>query len=198
MFSSYLDPPSGTLQPSEFKLEGDNYDMTPLNIDNDIGRGMILYTHKSLQARWRWRQWLRNMSDMSGRPLLMSGRELRPCRTFCPAGFNTPKMPDKENKNDHWYLPVINWEKSLTWAQNVRQSAQGLPDILSGTPEIIFAITVKTAFSENIFLKIKLNENDDLLVGLLYRSDSGAEENNTLVRELLIDLKPPLWDSAIN
>ena len=31
--------------------------------------------------------------------------------------------------------------KSLTGAQNVRQSAEGLPDLLSGTPKIIFAIT---------------------------------------------------------
>ena len=32
--------------------------------------------------------------------------------------------------------------KCLTAAQNVRLSAAGLPDILSDTPEIIFAITV--------------------------------------------------------
>ena len=79
---------------------------------------------------------------MSGRLMLMSSRELRPCRTFCPAEFNTHKMSDKENKNDQLYLPVINWGKCLTAAQNVRQGAEGLPDILSGTPEIIFAITV--------------------------------------------------------
>ena len=27
--------------------------------------------------------------------------------------FNTHKPSHKENKNDHWYLPVINWEKCL-------------------------------------------------------------------------------------
>ncbi len=37
-------------------------------------------------------------------------------------------------------MPVINWEKCLTATQNVRQSAEGLPDILSGTSEIIFPI----------------------------------------------------------
>ena len=47
------------------------------------------------------------MPDMSSRLLLMSGRELRPCRTFCPAGFNKHKMPYKVNKNDQWYLPGI-------------------------------------------------------------------------------------------
>ncbi len=90
-------------------------------------------------------QWSRNMPDMpdmSGRLLLMSGRELIPCRTFCPAGFNTHKMSERKNKNDHCYEPVINWEKCLAGAQNVRQSAEGLLDILSGTPKIIFAITV--------------------------------------------------------
>ena len=81
------------------------------------------------------------MPDMSGRLLLMSGRELRLCQTFCPAGLNTHKMFDKEYENNHCYLAVINWEECLTGAQNVRQSAEGLPDILSGTPEIIFATT---------------------------------------------------------
>ncbi len=79
------------------------------------------------------------------RLLLMSGREVRLCRTFCPAWFNTHKMFDKENKNGYWYLPVINWGKCLTGAQNVRQGTEGLPDILSGIPEIIFAITVDNA-----------------------------------------------------
>ncbi len=87
-----------------------------------------------------------NMPDMSGRLLLMSNRELRHCRTFCPAVFNTHKMSDKENENDHWYLPVINWEKCLTGVQNVRQSARGLRDRMSGTPEIIFAISESGIF----------------------------------------------------
>ena len=72
------------------------------------------------------------MPDMSGRLLLMSGRRHRPCRTFCPAGFNAHK--------------VINWGKCPTGAQNVRQGAEGLPDILSGMPEIIFAITATKDF----------------------------------------------------
>ncbi len=33
-----------------------------------------------------------DIPDMSGRLLLMSDRELKHCRTFCPAGFNTQKM----------------------------------------------------------------------------------------------------------
>ncbi len=52
------------------------------------------------------------MLDMPGRLLWMSGRELRFCRTFCLVGFNTHRMSDKETKNDHCYLRVINWEKN--------------------------------------------------------------------------------------
>ncbi len=98
-----------------------------------------------------------DMLDMSGRLLLMSGRELRPCRTFCPAGFNKHKMSDKENKNDHWYLPYINWQKCLTGAKNVWQTTEGLPDILSGTPKIIFAITVKSSSKFAIFKRLKID-----------------------------------------
>ncbi len=32
-------------------------------------------------------------------------------------------------------------QKCMAWAQNVQQSAEGLPDILSGTPQIFFMIT---------------------------------------------------------
>ncbi len=75
---------------------------------------------------------------MSCRLLLISGREVRPCLTLCPAGFNfkinTHKLSYKENKNDHWYLPVLNWEKYLTGTQNVQQTAEGMLDIWSGTP----------------------------------------------------------------
>ncbi len=51
------------------------------------------------------------------------------------------KMSDKGNKNCYGYLPVSNWGKCLTGAQNVPQGTKGLLDILSGMPEIIFAIT---------------------------------------------------------
>ena len=39
------------LNPAEFTMEWcADYDMFSVNIDNDIGRGMILYVHKSLSA----------------------------------------------------------------------------------------------------------------------------------------------------
>ncbi len=34
-------------------------------------------------------------------------------------------------------------------------------------------VKMKTQFEENVFAEIKLNNNDSLLVGLIYRSDSG-------------------------
>ena len=68
-----------------------------------------------------------DMPDMSGRVLLMSGKGLRPCRTFCPAGFNICQLSPEKNV----------WHGD----QNVRQSSEDLPDILSGRPEIIFART---------------------------------------------------------
>ncbi|CAG2196936.1 unnamed protein product [Mytilus edulis] len=44
-------------------------------------------------------------------------------------------------------------------------------------------ITMKTEFQENIFIKVKLNQNDKLLVGLIYRtpSNSSKEYNDKLV-----------------
>ncbi len=75
----------------------------------------------------------RNMPDMSGRVLLMSGKGLWPCRTFCPAGFNICRL----------------WIEKNDWHgdQNVRQSFEDLPDILSGRPEIIFARTASSPFA---------------------------------------------------
>ncbi len=37
-------------------------------------------------------------------------------------------------------------------------------------------------FNENIFVKIRLNEKDNFLVGLFYRSESGTGENNEIMR----------------
>ncbi len=68
---------------------------------------------------------LRTWQYMESKP---SSRGVRPCRKSCPVGSNTHKI----------------WEKFLTGAQNVRQSAEGLSDILPGVPEIIFAITAMT------------------------------------------------------
>ncbi len=68
-------------------------------------------------------QWSRNMPDMSDRLVLMSDRELRPCRTLCPAGFNTHKISHKEIKKDHWHLQVINWEN--VW-QVLKMSSRAL------------------------------------------------------------------------
>ena len=74
------------------------------------------------------------------------------CRTFpedfcwCPAespGFNTYGMFDRENKNDHWYLPSIGknfWQGLKMSTERWRLAA--MLDILSSKLEIIFRITV--------------------------------------------------------
>jgi hypothetical protein len=46
-----------------------------------------------------------------------------------------------------------------------------------------------TKFEENIFIQIDLSKNEKLLVGLIYRSDSGTEENNTRLCQLISEAK---------
>ncbi len=46
-------------------------------------------------------------------------------------------------------------------------------------------VKMKTEFEESVFAKIRLNNNDNLLVGLIYRSDSGTAENNRKLRTLI-------------
>ncbi len=57
-------------------------------IDRAKTNGLVLYDSFELISN---NQWSRNMPDMSGRLLLMSDRELTPCRTFCPARSNKHK-----------------------------------------------------------------------------------------------------------
>ncbi len=86
---------------SEFKISdiGD-YDLLSTNLDKEIGRGMILYTHSHLEAK---------------------------------------------------------------------------------------QVKMKTQFEENIFARIKLNNTDNLMVGLIYRSDSGSPINNSHLRDLITE-----------
>ncbi|KAG1701354.1 Ribosome biogenesis protein bop1-B [Nymphon striatum] len=52
-------------------------------------------------------------------------------------------------------------------------------------------VVVKTKFQEELFIEIKLNNNDTLLVGLIYRSptlDRGSVENNELLNELINEM----------
>ncbi len=46
-------------------------------------------------------------------------------------------------------------------------------------------VIMNTRFAENIFVDIKLTSEDSLLVGLIYRSDSGTDENNDNLRSLI-------------
>ncbi len=93
---------------------------------------------KVLQWHMPHEQWSWNMPDMSCRLLLMSGREVRPCQTFCPAVSIHIKCPTRKTRMTTDIYQSSNGKKCLTWAQNVQQSTEGLPYILFGTPEIIF------------------------------------------------------------
>ena len=89
------------LNPAEFSIDSEgNYNQFSVNIENDIGRGMILYGHKSLNAK-----------------------------------------------------------------------------------EVI----MDTKYEEYILVKVKLNNQDNLLVGLIYRSPSGSgeSENNANLLKLI-------------
>ena len=80
------------LNPAEFIMEWCvDYDMFSVNIDNDIGRGMLLYVHKSLSAT---------------------------------------------------------------------------------------EVKLDIEYEENVFVKIRTSNSESLLVGLIYRSDSGTDDNN--------------------
>ncbi len=89
------------LNDAEFNLDAvGDYDITPVNISNKTGRGMLLYTAKDLKAK---------------------------------------------------------------------------------------EVLMDSDFSENIFVKIELNTEDSLLVGLVYRSDAGTDENNCKLRSLITE-----------
>ncbi len=94
-------PKFSRYKPRESELKVDDigeYDIFSRNLDKDIGRGMLLYVHKHLEAK---------------------------------------------------------------------------------------EVKMKTNFEESVFVKIKLNNNDNLLVGLIYRSDSGSADNNRNLRRLI-------------
>ena len=44
---------------------------------------------------------------------------------------------------------------------------------------------MKIDFQESVFVEINLNDRDKLLVGCIYRSDNGTEENNNNLRSLI-------------
>ena len=44
---------------------------------------------------------------------------------------------------------------------------------------------MKSDYEESIFIQINLNRRDKLLVGCLYRSESGTEDNNSNLRKLI-------------
>jgi hypothetical protein len=48
-------------------------------------------------------------------------------------------------------------------------------------------IKMETIFQENLSVRIRTNVRDEMLIGLIYRSDSGTEENNIALREIIME-----------
>ena len=46
-------------------------------------------------------------------------------------------------------------------------------------------IEIPICFNENLFLEIAINSKEKLLIGLVYRSDSGSDSNNDNLNELI-------------
>ena len=46
-------------------------------------------------------------------------------------------------------------------------------------------VEMQTEFQESMFAEIKLNNRDKLLVGCIYRSESGSEDNNMKLRVVI-------------
>ena len=44
---------------------------------------------------------------------------------------------------------------------------------------------MKTNYEETIFVELKINQRDRLLIGCFYRSDSGTEANNSNLRNMI-------------
>ena len=99
------------ITPAEFTfIESENYDLHHINLDNDIGRGMILLTDKRLAAK---------------------------------------------------------------------------------------EVKINNEFEENLFVEIKLNNSDLLLVGIIYRSESGTPENNELLLKTLDNVNSNKYSHAL-
>ncbi|KAK3086529.1 hypothetical protein FSP39_019677 [Pinctada imbricata] len=48
-------------------------------------------------------------------------------------------------------------------------------------------IKMDTPFEENLFVNININIHDKMLVGIIYRSESGSDENNSLLNDLITE-----------
>ena len=74
----------------------------------------------------------------------MYGREFKHCQTFCPAVVNVEEMSGTEKSINYpaesFLFAGDQVAKCLAGNQNAGQITECLPDILSGTPEIILAI----------------------------------------------------------
>lgn len=92
------------------------------------------------------------------------------------------------------YLPNVS-EYKMEWCNEYNLLSLNL-DNNQGRGLILYVhqslnaeeVKLETEFEENLFIKIKVNNSDSLLVGLIYRSPSeNTEEKHTKLRELLTE-----------
>ena len=58
-------------------------------------------------------------------------------------------------------------------------------------------VKINNEFEENLFVEIKLNNSDLLLVGFIYRSESGTPENNELLLKTLDNVNSNKYSHAL-
>ncbi len=95
-------------------------------------------------------QCLPNMPDMSGTILKCPAESSSTARHFALQWSMWRKCPGKKTK----FAGHFQIAKCPTGNQNVWQSTECLPDILSGTPEIILGITASLEGSYPIYFKL--------------------------------------------
>ena len=84
-------------------------------------------------------------------------------------------------------LKIFTIPNYTLYSKNVSQHGRGIIIYIHQSIQGVTEMKTETQFEEHIFLSIPLKSPDRLLLGCIYRSESGSEENNdqlvTLMKE---------------
>ncbi|CAG2214545.1 unnamed protein product [Mytilus edulis] len=163
---------------NDLKEEGDwrwmndlskvNFTSWSLGEPNDYGGGEDC-AHFRLTKNYQWNDMPCTTEDGDNKPNIIGITEVK------------PKANRYKPSTAEYSIPEVGNYK--VFEKNIK-SDEGR-DLLMYVDSNLEAteITMKTEFQENIFIKVKLNQNDKLLVGLIYRtpSNSSKEHNDKLV-----------------
>ena len=100
-------------------------------------------------------------------------------------------VTEVNNKVNHKVNPdpvIFNIDGYQMHQQNVSSKGRGIIIYTHQSIKKIINISAKTEFSENILISIKIDKNTEFLVGAIYRSDSGTNENNENLLNLLKEI----------